>query len=167
MAMARNLEEFYKGFLSYGCSYQTTRNRKVLQKFVHSPYNTQEFPAYQCTIGPEGCHDHNDCHYRIGVWCACGGESCIRWKNVKRSNGETKTQALVHNPPTSYWGWHGCDLSPALSSCWCYNESDEWKVVWRDSNQRVIANIHETVRKRLGRAQDIIKNIVDSCVRKN
>ena len=29
----------------------------------------------------------NDCHYRAAFWCACGGQSCVRYRDVPLSSG--------------------------------------------------------------------------------
>lgn len=76
-AKAINMEAYYKGYLNYGCGYIT--EGIVLQKFHHSYQSTPDYPIFQCSIAPSGCHKNNDCHYRPAYQCECRGDSCVRY----------------------------------------------------------------------------------------
>ena len=161
MAQARNLEEYYKGYLDYGCSYKKTANGKTLQKFIPTENSTPDFPSYQCVLAPEGCHDDNDCHYRNAFWCACGGQSCVRYTDIMLNSGFTKTEANAYNPDTSYWGWHGCRRN--VFQCFCTAPSNTIDVVWRDDRQHVLQNVHITLDKRRRRDEAKIRALEKRC----
>lgn len=91
-AKAINLEAYYKGYLNYGCDYIT--EGIVLQKFHHSYQSTPDYPIFQCSIAPSGCHKNNDCHYRPAYQCECRGDSCVRYSTKTLNTGIKKKQFL-------------------------------------------------------------------------
>ena len=129
---AVNLENFYLGYKNYGCKFQMSGNQ-ILQVFNHSRFSTPEMPVYECSLGPDGCHSDHDCHYAIGVFCACRGRTCIEYKEIMLDTGAFKTVAVPHLTDTAFkLEWKGCDWKPALigSSCQCRKENHQRKVVW-------------------------------------
>ena len=124
----RNLEAYYKGYAAMKCAFRSKYNI-VLQKFNHTSESTQEYPLYECKIPTQGCKKDSDCHGP--GWCECKGKSCIRLSDVKINGGDIKKSA---NPFLSDgWGWQGCTLNWHGFSCYCSNESSDWKVIWRQS----------------------------------
>ena len=134
---AMNLEAYYKGYLNYGCSLQTDKT-VTLRNFEHSPSSTDDYPVYQCVLPPKGCHSDNDCHYRVGPWCQCKGDTCVFYNTEKLSTGEEKTYATIYRE--SGWGGQGCKLTASSfwTKCYCIDERTEKQIEWssdRDSLQ--------------------------------
>ena len=124
---ATNLEYYYNGYLSYGCTYKTL-NGVELQKFDYTKGSKEEYPEFECSIPKEGCHSDNDCYYMVGVWCNCGGRSCVRHKSEKQILGSSKETAYMN---TATWDWKGCDWKVWGSVCACYNKDrNERQTVW-------------------------------------
>lgn len=130
---AINLEYYYLGYLNYGCDYRATSTGVVLQKFDQTSTSTPESPQYQCSLGPEGCHSDDDCHYKP-IWCSCRGSSCIHYDHKKLSTGGDKVVAYANTDED--WGWHGCGWKKwaAGFKCICY-EPHVWQVVWSGDNK--------------------------------
>ena len=124
---ATNLEYYYNGFLNYGCTYKEIQSVE-LQKFDYTRRSKKERPEFECSIAKEGCHSDNDCHYVLGVWCNCGGKTCVRHKSEKQIAGSSKETAFIN---TAKWDWKGCDWKVVGSWCGCYNKDfHERHVVW-------------------------------------
>jgi hypothetical protein len=140
MAKVLNLEQFYKGYLHFGCSYEETSNKKVLQKFVLSEDSVPDAPTYKCMLGPTGCHVNDDCHYKHAFWCACAGESCVRYKDVKLNSGTKKKEAYAYTSESPGWGWQGCKLS--FFSCKCKEPRSNWEESWTGDNDDGLRDIH-------------------------
>lgn len=132
LVKAVNMEYYYNGFLNFGCPYNVLHDME-LQKFDLTGQATQEHPEYSCTIAPSGCHSDNDCHYHIGVWCNCAGDTCIHYDTVTSNTGESRLQAAPYY--LSDWGWQGCDWQVWGSVCGCYNPSSERKTIWSQSSK--------------------------------
>ncbi|RMX38433.1 hypothetical protein pdam_00016265 [Pocillopora damicornis] len=58
-----------------------------LQKFDYTKGSKEEYPEFECSIPKGGCHSVNDCYYMVGVWCNCGGRTCVRHKSEKQILG--------------------------------------------------------------------------------
>ena len=125
-----NLEYYYRGFLNYGCQYENSGGQD-LQKFDFTNTSTKDNPDYECTLAPKGCHNDDDCHYHIGVWCACRGPSCVLYETTTLDTGENKTTAYINADES--WGWRGCDWKVWASVCECYNTNTERVRVWPDN----------------------------------
>ena len=122
---AVNLEQYYLGFLNYGCHHITSGGVDI-QKFDHTKCSNEMYPEYECSLAKEGCHRDKDCHLKA-MWCSCRGASCVRYKSDEQDTGVSKQTAYA-NTDTS-WAWKGCSLS--VLGCTCKNESRESrKVVW-------------------------------------
>lgn len=129
---AVNLENFYLGYRNYGCPLQKSGNQ-ILQVFNHSRFSTPDMPIYECSLAPDGCHSDHDCHYAIGIFCACRGRTCVEYKEIMLENGAFKTIAVPHLTDTAFeLEWKGCDWNPRFpgSSCQCRKENHQRKVVW-------------------------------------
>ncbi|XP_078358942.1 DELTA-thalatoxin-Avl2a-like isoform X2 [Oculina patagonica] len=127
---AINLENYYLGFLSFGC-HSIKGGRVQIQKFDYSSSSTPESPEFECSLAKEGCHSDDDCRYVVGPWCTCRGESCVRYKSVKRDTGDSKKTAYAHRQGN--WDWKGCGWKTwtAWTQCSCYNKNrDTREVVW-------------------------------------
>ena len=126
---AINLQYYYLGFLNYGCRFKESRGVH-LQKFDYTRGSSKESPEFECSLAAEGCHHPDDCGYRVGIWCACRGKSCVKYKSEKQDTGSSKLTAYAN---TQYdWGWHGCDWKVAGFTCDCYNNNIGFrKQVWR------------------------------------
>lgn len=138
---AINLEYYYSGFLNYDCPYKT-RHQLELQKFDYTRGSDPKHPEFECSLAKEGCHSDDDCHYVVGVWCTCRGETCVRYKSVKQETGDPKKMACISNDKN--WDWKGCDWKIWASKCGCYNKNrDERKVVWSLPNRAKDAGKHQ------------------------
>ena len=126
---AVNLQYYYLGFLNYGCRFIESRGVHI-QKFDYTRGTSKESPEFECSLAAEGCHHPDDCGYRVGVWCACRGKSCVKYKWDKQDTGTSKVTGYAN---TQYdWGWHGCDWKVAGFECDCYNKNIGFrKQVWR------------------------------------
>lgn len=160
MAKVLNLEQFYKGYLHFDCSFEETSNNKVLQKFVLSKDSDPEAPTYKCMLGPTGCHVHDDCHYKHAFWCACAGESCVRYKDVKLNSGSTKKEAFAYTSESPGWGWQGCKLSGF--SCWCKAPRSNWEESWSGDDEDGLRDVHSA----LAMARGNVGALTDECNQK-
>ncbi|XP_029181532.2 DELTA-thalatoxin-Avl2a-like [Acropora millepora] len=129
---AVNMEYFYNGFLNFDCPYNVSHGMD-LQKFDLTDEATPEHPEYSCTIAPSGCQSYDDCHYHIGVWCNCAGDTCIHYHTVTSDTGKTRLQAAPYY--RSGWGWQGCDWKVWGSVCDCKHPSSERKTIWSQSSK--------------------------------
>lgn len=129
---AVNMEYFYNGYLNFGCSYNTSHGMD-LQKFDLTDEATPEHPEYSCTIAPSGCQSYSDCHYHIGVWCNCEGDTCIHYYTVTSNTGKTRLYAAPYYG--GGWGWQGCDWKVWGSVCSCEHPSSERKTIWSLSSR--------------------------------
>ena len=124
---AVNLQYYYNGYLNFGCPYIAGYRGPAIQKFDVAEHSTQDRPVYECSVAPAGCHHPDDCHYHVGVWCACRGWSCIRHGEIKTEIGTRKTAEL-------HWGndWRaqGCDWKLWGSQCTCKHESTRRLVIF-------------------------------------
>ena len=123
---ATNLQYYYSGYLDYGCPYSKSGNVEI-QKFDYKQ-PMKGNPEFVCTLADDGCHNDNDCHYVIGVKCACRGKTCVRYHSEKQITGQIKQMAYINN---HNWMWEGCNWKKLWIECGCYNKDrNERKVVW-------------------------------------
>ena len=126
---ALNLQYYYLGYLNYGCHYQERRGL-AFQKFDYTKRTSDNYPEFECSLARGGCHSDNDCHYRP-VWCACRGETCVRYVKEKQDTGVSKVKATPNIGSWGDMGWHGCDWRVWASYCACYNyDRHVRRVVW-------------------------------------
>ena len=132
---AVNLQNYYLGYLNYGCqelpstALLSNGKRLYFRQFNYTKSSAQESPEFSCTLAKEGCHSSNDCHYRVGVYCGCYGDTCVRYKSEKQDTGVSKVTA--HANRVESWSWHGCDWTQLWVRCGCKNKHlDQRKVVW-------------------------------------
>ena len=137
---AINLENYYLGFLSFDCLFKVG-GRIQIQKFDYSNGSTAMSPEFECSLAKEGCHSDDDCHYVIGPWCTCRGESCVRYESVERDTGDSKKTVYAHT--SGNWDRKGCELkaSTLWTGCTCSNRNRHIReVVWslpsRDATAR-------------------------------
>ncbi|XP_022779049.1 DELTA-alicitoxin-Pse2b-like [Stylophora pistillata] len=124
---ATNLQYYYSGYLDYGCYYSTSGTLQI-QKFDYTEQSTSRYPEFEWTLAKEGCHDDDDCHYIVGVWCSCLGDSCVHYSSEKRITGQIKETAYINRHT---WDWKGCDWKIWGSVCECDNKDrNKRKVVW-------------------------------------
>ena len=131
-----NLENYFVGFLNFDCPYKQGRGVQI-QKFDYSKASEEESPEFECSLAKEGCHSDDDCHYVVGPWCTCRGESCVRYKSEKQ--GDQKLTAYAHR--SGNWDWKGCDLisSSFWTRCGCYSKNRGWRqVVWSLPSRDVV-----------------------------
>ena len=108
---AINLEQYYLGFLNYGCRFIQSGGVDI-QKFDYTRGSNEVYPEYECSLAKEGCHSDNDCHLKP-MWCSCGGESCVRYTSVEQDTGVSKQRAYANI--NGNWKWKGCDWSMAFT----------------------------------------------------
>ena len=115
----------------------------ALQMFDRAKHSTDSNPVYECTIGPEGCHHGDDCHYTVGVYCSCYGDSCLRHYDRKTSSGNNRKYATQQYG--GGWAWHGCNWQTWGSYCNCYNNNKSrkqiWPIIWKNCELYVILNL--------------------------
>ena len=115
--------------MNYGCHYQERRGL-AFQKFDYTKRTSDNYPEFECSLARGGCHSDNDCHYRP-VWCACRGETCVRYVKEKQDTGVSKVKATPNIGSWGDMGWHGCDWRVWASYCACYNyDRHVRRVVW-------------------------------------
>ena len=136
---AVNLQYYYLGYLNYGCRFKESRGVEF-QKFDYARGSTNESPEFECSLAGKGCHNDGDCHYRIGVKCACYGKTCVRYKEEEQDTGVSKKTAYANTEDTK-WGWYGCDWKVAGFKCGCYNDNigvreQVWRMPSRDAVQK-------------------------------
>lgn len=118
---AVNLQNYYLGYLNYGCPLKTSEQVEI-QKFDYSTTSSPESPEFECSLAAEGCHSHDDCHYRfIGIKCACYGKTCIRYKSVDQKAGTRKEIGFVNEKDD--FVWKGCGWKVPGSYCHCKNDN--------------------------------------------
>ncbi|XP_068710185.1 DELTA-alicitoxin-Pse2b-like [Montipora foliosa] len=135
---AVNLQYYYLGYLNYGCS-PTESGNVQLQKFDYTRDSTKGSPEFECSLASEGCHNNNDCHYRVGIKCACYGKTCVRYKEEKQDNGVPKHIPYANSDKK--WGKHGCKWKVAGFKCHCRNDNlrvrkVKWRMPSRDAVQK-------------------------------
>ena len=124
---AVNLEQYYLGYLNYGCPYIDSGGVDI-QKFDHTKGSSEMYPEYECTLAKEGCHKNEDCHLKP-MWCSCRGESCVRYESVEQDTGVSKQTAYANTD--SDWASKGCDWTVRGFKCACKNKNlDSRKIVW-------------------------------------
>nr|Q76DT2.1 RecName: Full=DELTA-thalatoxin-Avl2a; Short=DELTA-TATX-Avl2a; AltName: Full=Toxin AvTX-60A; Short=Av60A; Flags: Precursor [Actineria villosa]BAD04943.1 AvTX-60A [Actineria villosa] len=158
-AKAVNLEQFYKGFLHFGCSFLHTSNADnadvEIQKFDFAKTSDPDAPTYVCKVGPEGCQHHEDCHYRAAFWCECGGpydlaRTCLRYKTEKLNSGSTKRECYPNKE--SGFAWHGCQLHGL--SCWCSAPNKNWEETWSgEDTNNALNDVHQVLMEKKRRDQ--------------
>jgi hypothetical protein len=133
---AINMEQYYFGYLSYGCTFMQVAE-VYLQQFDISPQATPSTPRYQCTLAAEGCHSHSDCAYRL-VKCKCQSNTCVRYRDVTEDTGLIKTVPYIN--AQDKWYWNGCDWKVKGSKCECKHPDSTRFVVWNGDNKADVAN---------------------------
>nr|P58912.2 RecName: Full=DELTA-alicitoxin-Pse2b; Short=DELTA-ALTX-Pse2b; AltName: Full=Toxin PsTX-60B; Short=PTX60B; Flags: Precursor [Phyllodiscus semoni]BAF46273.1 sea anemone toxin PsTX-60B [Phyllodiscus semoni] len=127
-AKATNLEQFYKGYLNFDCAYEKSEKGLELQKFELAEDSDPDAPTYVCKLGPEGCHSDDDCESDDLIYCACCGDSCIRYNNtVLLSTGDTKKVAFINDVDDEFRD-HGCGRKGL--KCKCKEENKKWGQSW-------------------------------------
>jgi hypothetical protein len=127
LARALNLAAYYKGYRSYGCKYQEN-DAFVFQKFVSTTHSS--LPSYACQLAPQGCHQDDDCSYNVGIYCQCGGQTCVRYDTDVLDTDKEKPYAYAYTG--SGWGGQGCTYS--FGGCYCSEPSGQWRTVWSSSD---------------------------------
>ncbi|XP_028406201.1 DELTA-alicitoxin-Pse2a-like [Dendronephthya gigantea] len=126
---AINLQYYFDGFLNFGCDYKPAAKRgPSLQTFNFAKHSIASNPVYECTIAPSGCHHDDDCHYTVGVYCSCYGDSCIRHHDKKTASGNIRQEPALQKE--SGWAWNGCGWATAGFSCYCEKENSQRKAIW-------------------------------------
>lgn len=123
-----------------------------MQKFELGKDSDPEAPTYLCNLGPQGCHDNEDCHHQLPFWCACSGESCIRYKDQKLNSGTKKKVAYAET--TNEWKGHGCKRRRNMK-CECKVENKNCEESWsgdRDDDA-VLRDVHHKMLKAKRRDQ--------------
>ena len=75
-AAALNLQQYYIGYLDFGCELIETPELE-LRRFEKSPYDSKDVPNYQCVLEKEGCHEDSDCKSTGGFESNCDGPTCV------------------------------------------------------------------------------------------
>ena len=137
LARAVNLENYYKGYLNFGCPLQTI-NALVVQKFQF--VGGYKLPAYKCILTPIGCHQDEDCHRHLNHWCECKGDTCIRYhKKFDHLIGTTRLVPYAFHD--SGWYDQGCVKSSFFGPCECSDSNKIWKTIWKSHDESFISLI--------------------------
>lgn len=128
-AKAVNLEQFYKGFLSFGCSY-TKINEIELQKFELSKDSDPDAPTYVCKLAPEGCHNDDDCHTKNVINCVVYGDTAVRYNDTELNTGSTKKEAFIYTGTE----WEGPGCNKKGFKCKCTKPKTERLESWSGDN---------------------------------
>ena len=75
-AIALNMEQYYLGYLDFGCSLLEAATLQ-LRRMELSPHSTKEIPNYRCVLEREGCHKDSDCKTGVGFESNCDGQTCV------------------------------------------------------------------------------------------
>lgn len=127
---ALNLQYYYLGYLNYGCFLKESKG-VILQKFDYTKHSNDEHPEFECSLAKEGCHRDDDCSYRFGPWCACRGDTCVRYVRDEKDSSGCKVSAYPNVGKFGDLRWFGCDWYALGTYCGCYNKNlNERKVVW-------------------------------------
>ena len=71
---AVNLQYYDLGYLNYGCRFKESGGVQI-QKFDYTRGSSEKSPEFECSLAAEGCHNDDNCHYKVGIWCSCRGEN--------------------------------------------------------------------------------------------
>ena len=109
-AIGLNLEQYYLGFLQFGCSVIPGKNDMLLRRFQLSPKSKEESikndthyrPHYWCVLEKEGCHSDADCHRYGGFQSNCDGRTCVEHLPASFGSTAKKAQYLTEKKGDSY-----------------------------------------------------------------
>ncbi|EDO37292.1 predicted protein [Nematostella vectensis] len=128
-AKVRNLEQFFKGFLAFGCEMKGVED-VVTNKFKLAPYATVDNPIYQCLLREPGCSNDSDCNYHAFKGCKCDGKTCIDNRVVQQGDGTSKKIALVYRKEYRWMSEApGCEYKYRSFKCRCAIDAG-WSVIW-------------------------------------
>ena len=135
---AVNLQYYYLGYLNYGCRFKESGGVQM-QKFDYTRGSSEKSPEFECSLAAEGCHNDDDCHYKVGIWCSCRGKTCVHYKSVKQDAKIPKLTAYANTDEN--WKWQGCDWKVWKIYCGCYNENigsrrEVWRMPSRDAPRK-------------------------------
>jgi len=92
IARASTLQQFYEGFLCFGCTNVVIGGRQA--RFFNNQYdgNSELTPVYGCELIARGCHSSNhDCHIGgAGSVAYCYGPTCIEYATQPYGNPAQK-----------------------------------------------------------------------------
>ena len=77
-AKVLNLQQYYEGFLDFGCTLLEEGDLK-LRQFEFSRHSTTEIPDYVCVLEKSGCHTDTDCHHGPFFQAHCYGDTCVEY----------------------------------------------------------------------------------------
>ena len=90
---AMMLEQYYRGFLDFGCEFQQA-NGLTLRKFQYK--STPKDPVFTCTLEHVGCHSDDDCHVRYDVGPTyCYGRTCVQAEEVKDAGSKQREKLSI------------------------------------------------------------------------
>ena len=87
------LEQYYKGFLDFGCDLQQD-NGLTLRRFEYKSKPNE--PEFACTLEHLGCHSDDDCHLRGNVGPThCYGRTCVQAEPVEDAGSKQKEKLSI------------------------------------------------------------------------
>ncbi|XP_032219425.2 DELTA-alicitoxin-Pse2b [Nematostella vectensis] len=127
-AKVRNLEQFFKGFLAFGCK-QMGIYDIVTTKFALAPYASKGNPMYQCLLLEPGCNKDSDCSYQAFEGCKCDGKTCFGNMLERRADGTIRKIAYNYKGYEWITQAPGCEYKYRSFKCKCLKKPG-WSVIW-------------------------------------
>ena len=133
-AIALNLEQYYMGFLDFGCSLIPPGGEGLLlRSFKFSPFSTKQIPSYICELEKEGCHSDDDCHPGWFFHSFCSGPTCV--EHVPPSPGTKAESAKIRTESKGYSDEginQSCYYQPVPIDGKCFEDSSKFKnkIIW-------------------------------------
>ena len=134
-AIALNLEQYYMGFLDFGCSLLPPSGEGLLlRRFKFSLFSSELIPHYVCELEKEGCHSDNDCQAGWFFHSFCSGPTCV--EHVPASPSTKADSAKIRKESKGY------DTEGINQSCYyqyvpidgkCITNSNNFdnKIIWK------------------------------------
>jgi len=125
------LENFYKGYLNFGCPSMTI-NGLAVQKFERVEGSNVTRPDFRCAIIPTGCNSDDDCHFKLPYNCECRGDTCFRYRIETNSH-----TGISRNVPYSFTesGWENQGCYVHNFKCFCDNKDSKWETIWHTDGE--------------------------------
>ncbi|EDO41387.1 predicted protein [Nematostella vectensis] len=127
-AKVRNLEQFFKGFLAFGCKKKTVQDTTTT-KFNLAPFSSSSNPIFQCLLRDPGCNNDKDCKYHAFKGCKCDGKTCVDNKLVDRGDGSQKKVAVSYDEGDTS-EVPGCEYQFRFFKCKCTTKPG-YSVIWQ------------------------------------
>lgn len=136
------LENYYKGYLNFGCPSMTI-NGLTVQKFELVEGSDVTRPDFRCAIIPTGCNSNDDCHFKLPYDCECRGDTCFRYR-IETNSHTGDPRYVPYAFTESGWDREGCYVNKF--KCYCDNKDAIWEMVWHTDEEISIVPTETTER---------------------